>query len=94
MSRYWISWYEPTPDETEDYRPLVVPTADDGVVGWWCSGHVIDGSAATLCAVIEASSQADAEAVVARFWRPDGWRFCEGVPSGWMPDNGRFPVMA
>ena len=87
MSRFWISWYQPT----EDYRPLTDPP-NAAVLGWWCSGERCSDSAATLCALVEAKDERRAYVVIKKDWpEAEEWRFCEPRDEAWEP-NDRFPV--
>ena len=83
--RFWISWQQPTSDP----RPLTAPP-NAAVLGWWESG-IGDGHF-TLCAVVEAKSEAEAKAAVRKDWPEAGdWRFCEERPASWRPSD-RFPL--
>lgn len=91
MKRFWLSWYEP--NDQGDYRPIKWPVVPS-VLHWWCTGEVIDGSAFTLVALVEAASEAAAKEVIKDHWCPSKWRFCEERGADWTPDSGRFPVKA
>jgi len=81
---YWISWYQPT----EDYRPLTYPP-NAGILGCWCTGVRADG-ASTLCAMVHANSQEQAEAIVQIDWpEAEEWRFCDETD---LNLGDRFPV--
>jgi hypothetical protein len=83
MTRYWISWYEPS----EDPRPARDwQTAPD----WWCTGQRMDG-ASTICAVVDAKTEAQAKKIVRKHWDPSEWRFCNVQASDWAPPADRFP---
>jgi hypothetical protein len=87
IKRYWISWREPL-DETEDYRPLKWPLPE-AIPAYWCSGYGDDF--ATLCAVVDARSEAEAMNIVGQHWQPSGWRFVEERSPEWRPSSDRFP---
>jgi hypothetical protein len=93
MTRYWVRWEEPL-DESEDYRPRVWPLPA-AIVKYWCSGYCGDMSAATLCAIVDAPSRGDVEALILAAWGPPStrtWSFCEEREGGWMPPPDRFPL--
>lgn len=87
LKRWWVSWEEPTGMDG-DYRPISVPVPP-AVKRWWCSGH--GEGYATLCAVVDAPSEADAMAAIEDDWKPQAWRFCTEHELGWRPNPGRFP---
>ena len=83
--RWWISWYQPTDDE----RPLTYPP-NAAIIGWWNSGS--SDEAWTLCAVVDAISEAAARKAVLKDWpEASNWRFCEPRIPTWRP-NDRFPI--
>jgi hypothetical protein len=84
MPRWWISWE----DNGVDSRPFKLPLPAE-IASWWCTGYGVDYS--TVCAVVDAGSDAEAKIVVKKFWDVRDWRFCSQKPNGWMPDPGRFP---
>ncbi len=87
MTRFWISWCQPT----RDYRPITFPP-NDAIIGWWCSGEYEGGN--TLCAVVDAKSESEACRTIQRDWPEaaiDGIRFCEVKPNDWKPSD-RFPI--
>lgn len=88
--RFWVSWFEPYPDDgTEDTRPREWPLAN-GVVAYWVSGR--SDTSASLCAIIEAESEAAVkDAVKTQGWSPSEWRFIEPKPLSWTPGT-RFPM--
>lgn len=86
LKRFWISWSQPT----EDDRPLTYPP-NAAILGWWCSGYDADGYA-TLCAFVQAKSEADAELQVLKDWPEAGpWRFNDERAWDWEPSD-RFPL--
>ena len=80
--RFWMSWVD---------QGVTVPRRPTGgdVVAHWISGY--QGNSAIHCAVIDAPSLDDAQGVVARYWSPREWRFCDEKPVDWMPAADRFP---
>lgn len=93
MTRFWISWYQPT----EDYRPLTDPPAA-AVCAWWCSGSrsiICNGDEsdeAILCAIVKAASEVSANRAIRKSWpEVKEWRFCEACEPDWLPNN-RFPI--
>ena len=82
---FWISWYQPTDDE----RPLTYPPNKE-VLGWWCTGFSEDDGH-TICAIVEADTEDQAEDVVLQDWpEAEKWRFCNEMKS---PEVGdRFPI--
>lgn len=86
MSRYWISWNQPT----EDCRPLTYPP-NPAILGWWCSGYAANGMA-QICAVVSADDDDHAATCVMQDW-PEaiGWRFINKKPDDFIPGD-RFPV--
>jgi hypothetical protein len=88
MKRFWVSWKEPTPDD--DYRPMTWPLPES-IPAYWCSGGDIDGTYATLCAVIDAPSEDKVEPIVKSAWPNHGeFRFIEEKPANFRPGD-RFP---
>lgn len=87
--RFWVSWVQ----GTEDYRPLTYPP-NKAILGWWCSGHVGNGGA-TLCAVVEAEDEAEAQRALIADWpevaEVDEMRFTEPRPDDFKPGD-RFPL--
>lgn len=85
MMRFWMSWYQPGPDE----RPVTYPPPKP-ILGWWTSGETEE--VFTICAVVEANSEADAWGEVENI---DAWpdrgekRFCK-IHDGVLGD--RFPL--
>lgn len=87
MNLFWISWYQPT----EDYRPVYDPDKESAPFNqdYWCSGA--SDTAWTMCALVPASSEAGAKALVLKYWpEAERWRFCDKKPCGWRPGD-RFP---
>jgi hypothetical protein len=84
MSYYWISWVQPG----GDVRPLHYPPGA-GVLGWWSTGYAQGGQ--TLCAMVQATSEPEARAVVTKDW-PEAakWRFCDPRETPEVTD--RFPL--
>jgi hypothetical protein len=84
MGYYWISWVQPT----SDVRPLEFPPGVS-VLGWWRTGYTPGGE--TLCALVVATSQENARAVILVNWPEAGaWRFCERRETPELSD--RFPL--
>jgi hypothetical protein len=84
--RFWISWHQPT----EDHRPLTYPP-NTSVLGWWCSGSD-EKDRWTLCALVRAGTEADAQAAVLTDWpEAEDWRFCNEVGTNFQPGD-RFPL--
>jgi len=84
--RFWISWHQPT----EDFRPLNFPPKQN-VLGWWCSGYGGDDTP-ILCALVEATHEGMAKAVVREDWpEAEKFRFCEPRDNEWRPSD-RFPL--
>lgn len=86
MKRFWMRWEEPG----EDYRPLTLPLPP-AIKGWWCSSE--GDSYATLCALVDADSEAAAKELVGQFWKPRAWSFCNEKDKDWLPGD-RFPMEA
>jgi hypothetical protein len=85
MTRYWISWVQPT----EDYRPLSDPPKNQAVIGWWVSGYDSQDHAC-ICALVTASSDTDAMSVVATDWpesKSAAWRFCHERTPPYIPGD-------
>lgn len=71
---FWLSWQQ----QTEDHRPLTCPP-NAAILGWWCTGYDGRGNA-TLCALVQAKSEKDAENQVYVDWPEAGpWRFNDEV---------------
>ena len=82
MHRYWISWIQPG----DDYRPLTFPP-NEQILGWWCSGYDADDNA-TLCAVVSAANDEDAQDAVRTDWpEAEQWRFISQREEGFMPGD-------
>jgi len=89
MKRFWISWYQPV-GESGDWRPIYNSKKESEPFGnkYWLSGETGDGKAVTICAVVDARSQTEAEKLVKKFWPDAGdWRFCEEHPLPWTPGD-------
>jgi hypothetical protein len=87
LYRYWVSWFELSPD----YRPLTDPPSLS-ILGWWCSGESEEGW--SLVAWVEAVDDVAAKQAVRENWPPENeggptWRFCH--PRADVP-SGRFPL--
>lgn len=91
MKLFWISWYQPT----EDYRTIYDKRKESEPFGhrYWCSGETCsEPTTWTMCAMVDASSEEDAMALVLSYWpEAEEWRFCEEKPTGWAPGD-RFPM--
>ncbi len=90
MKRFWISWYQPG----EDYRPVYDPKKESEPFDhrYWSSGQRCSDDAWTMCALVEAKTEAAAKKAVKKYWPEAGeWRFCEEKPMGWDPGD-RFPM--
>lgn len=91
-NRYWISWEQ----LTSDYRPLQDPPQPENIKAWWKSGENADSNA-TLCAIVDASNEKEAENIIISAWQTKGKkevgaiRFCEERTNDWLPNN-RFPI--
>lgn len=90
MTRFWISWVQPT----EDWRPLTDPPQNQ-IVGWWCSGYDPEDRA-TLCALVSASTLDDAKNALRVSWpevppNKGDWRFAEEREPKYLPGD-RFPL--
>lgn len=86
MTRFWISWVQPT----DDHRPLNFPPGP-AILGWWCSGYD-SRDRSILCALIECQDAESIRETVAKDWpevMETEWRFCEERPRNWLP-NDRF----
>jgi hypothetical protein len=82
--RWWISWYELGDD------PKTNPS---GVVAFYCTGFRVVDDAATICAVVDASSEEAAREIVRKGWpgaSDKEWRFVSARPRGWLPSSERF----
>lgn len=80
---YWISWYHVREfGEFELHFP------------WWVTGTRVYDRAETVCAAVQAESEADARLMVeAAYDRPPydvEWRFVTEKPLGWSPYSDRF----
>ena len=88
MTRFWMSWEEPI-DEADDSRPDGQWPLPESIKAWWRSG--LGEGYHTLCAVVDAVSQTQAEEEVAKSWPGHGvWRFCEEKAADFRPGD-RFP---
>jgi hypothetical protein len=90
MTRYWLSWVQPT----DDYRPKHDPPAE-AVLGWWCSGYN-PGDQAVLCAVVAADSEEQARAALLADWPEVAdvqFRFIHRSEPHYVPGD-RFPLSA
>jgi hypothetical protein len=85
MKRWWVSWWEPL--VKGDYRPFTWPLPPE-IPKYWCSGYG-DGTA-SLCAVVDASTEEEVKKLIEQFWKPAEWRFCNERELGWRPGD-RFP---
>lgn len=92
MKRFWISWYQPVEDG--DYRPIYDPKKESEPFEhrYWCSGETGDGRAVTMCAVVDAKTEAAAWKAVKKYWPDYGEvRFANEVALDWTPGD-RFPM--
>lgn len=80
--RFWIGWNEPG----DDPRPTAWPLPP--LIHYWISGEG-DGYH-TLCAVVDAASEAAAKDLIDSLWYPTDWRFCQEKADTWRPGE-RFP---
>jgi hypothetical protein len=88
-TRYWLSWY----DESFDYRPVKYPP-NEAILGWWCTG-LDHRDRATICALVQASSEHEAWAAVAKDWpQSSEHRFIEDRGPDYVITSDRFPRTA
>lgn len=95
MSRYWVSWYatvtkvieqnEEDGDLVERAAPQFPPSVS--VLGEWTTGWRMSDDAATVCALIDAASEAEITDALSDF----EIRFIEPRPSDYTPGD-RFPM--
>lgn len=88
MTRYWLSWEQPS----KDYRPMHSPPALP-ILGWWCSGWA-PAEQAILCAVVEADSEEQAKSALAVDWPETSaveFRFVSRMAPDYLPGD-RFPL--
>ena len=91
MTRFWISWEQ----LTSDFRPLQDPPQPENICAWWCSGGL--EAPFTLCAIVEAKNEDEAEKFVKTAWQTKGKlevgtiRFIEEREADWLPSD-RFPI--
>lgn len=86
--RYWASWVKNWLDSAPRTNP---PPAE--VLGWWMTGCREADDTAFLCAMVEATSSAEAQAIVDREWPGQNkWRFCVKYTGLW-EDTDRFPLL-
>ena len=94
MKRFWLSWYQPVGAD-EDWRPIYDKKKESEPLKhrYWCSGEVgIPTVAVTVCALVDAKSEADAWRKVKRYWPDMGEvRFCNEVAADYTPGD-RFPM--
>ena len=82
--RFWVSWWG---GAGSDRRPIAVPV----LFLWWCSGEREAEPRFSLCALVDAQDEHEANMAVRSLWPEAEPRFCEPHPDGWKPDAGRFP---
>lgn len=82
-TRYWLSWYG---GKDSDPRPVTFPVP----VEWWCTGEDLEG-VCTICAIVDAESEADAFCLISQWWPEAKARFCKEQEPGWRPTADRFP---
>jgi hypothetical protein len=89
-TRYWVSWYEPFDDDGIVRIPASTP---EGLRAAWISGQTCgaDPECATVCAVIDATDEDAAWAVVEKRCNPVEQRFIEPRDADWKPPADRFP---
>jgi len=85
--RFWVSWWG---GAAGDCRPLL---DDAETPAWGCSGERDTEPQFSLCAVIDASTEAQVWEQVKRCWPEYVQRFCERKPDGWRPGS-RFTCIA
>lgn len=83
MSRWWVSWFD-----KEDSRPKSWPPPA-AILGFWCSGYM--GDQPSVCALVQAASKQEVQAVVEREWTVVEWWFCEERGDDYLPGD-RFPL--
>lgn len=86
MTRFWMSWYQPT----EDHRPLAFPP-NAAILGWWCTGYRHD-NAATICALVQAESEEAAWDAVKKDWPEMEQRFSGEREPDYAIKSDRFPL--
>lgn len=83
--RYWVRWLGGAQD---DPRPVSAPAPFQ----WWGTGSLMDGRS-TICAVMDAESEACVLTAVRTFWpEVKELDFCIPKEPGWSPGSDRFPV--
>ncbi len=89
MTRFWVSWWS----ESEPEMVFAVPF-DYWVTGYRCSnkpglGAFDDGNwgSASHCALIDATSEEEIWAAIAKFFPDYEERFCEEKPSDYNPGD-------
>lgn len=81
MRFYWASWYTADADITNDDTPFQ----------WYITGEGMEEPTQySICALLEADSEAEVWAGVARYFPDYRVRFCELRDAHWQP-NDRFP---
>jgi hypothetical protein len=89
VTRFWVSWVQPT----DDYRPVKHPLPAH--LHYWCSGFDASGMP-ILCAMIDATTRINAEDQLMDYWPEVAgieWRVFEEKESDWTPGD-RFPMEA
>jgi len=86
LRRFWMSWFV----SEEDYRPLTYPP-NAAILGWWCTGTSSDDRA-TLCGLVDATTEEEARAAVLRDWPGIEWRFIEPQDADYVIMSDRFPL--
>lgn len=98
MTRYWISWWEPTDSDAAVAMP---PGAPVRLLGAWDSGSRdvarVDRreaeSQTSVCALVESDTDGMARYVIESTRTVVEWRFLGPVEDGWTPGD-RFPMSA
>jgi len=89
MTRFWLSWIQPT----DDYRPLTDPPQQN-VLGWWCSGYTANDEP-ILCALVRGKTLLSAKLSVKTSWPEvktrSEWRIESEKSADWVPGD-RFPL--
>jgi hypothetical protein len=91
MSRYWISWYQPDPDNLFELSSQWLNCVSSSIVGAWISGSRVNDNSLTICAIVDTDTKEKAKCILTQqFGGIQEWRFCDKKPDTWNPGN-RFP---